>query len=426
VGLSEPGLLSGVRIVECTLLEPGSVGMILGEMGADVVKVEPPGGDYVRTLGWPFVDGISILHWHVNKAKRSIQLDLRTPEGVAVFEDLVRTADAVVEGMRPGALERRGLGYERLSELNPRVVLCSISGFGATGPYRDLPSHGVGFDAWAGVAPPAHRADGTPYLPDHTSVGTKVGAVWAALGLSAAVLRARETGHGCHLDIAQSDAAAYANWLPIEGTHAYQRPEPEVTGNPADGGVRRPAGPGGMEPAVRYQYYATADGHVLFMASEQEFWRNFCLGVGRADLFEAHPGRTYGDHATGNTALRHEVAALFATRTTAAWTSFGLEQNCPIVPVNDPASITTDPQFADRLPWLPREDYHADLLPIPVNIVGTDRTRPAVAPYPGQHTAEILAELGYAPDRVDDLLRTGAAIAAADHPTPTTTSEETA
>src|SRR4051812_44540326 len=121
------GLLTGIRVVECTLLEPGSVGMILGELGADVIKVEPPGGDYVRTLGWPFVDGISILHWHVNKGKRSIQVDLRTPEGVTVFEDLVRTADVVVEGMRPGALERRGLGYDHLAALNRQVVLCSIS-----------------------------------------------------------------------------------------------------------------------------------------------------------------------------------------------------------------------------------------------------------------------------------------------------------
>ncbi|MBO9522358.1 MAG: CoA transferase [Nocardioidaceae bacterium] len=404
----EPGLLAGLRVVECTLLEPGSVGMILGELGADVVKVEPPGGDYVRTLGWPFVDGVSILHWHVNKAKRSVQVDLRDPDGVAVFEDLVRSADVVVEGMRPGALARRGLGYDRLRALNPRVVLCSISGFGATGPYRDLPSHGVGFDAWAGVAPPAYREDGTPYLPDHATIGTKVGAVWAALAISAAVLRARTSGQGCHLDIAQSDAAAYANWLPIEGTQAYRRPEPEVTGNPADGGARRPAGPGGMEPAVRYQYYATEDGHVLFMASEQEFWRNFCEGVGRLDLYDAHPGRRYGDHATGEVALRHEIAAIFATRTTAAWTEFGLERNCPIVPVNDAATIAADPQFADRLPWLPAREYHADLLPIPVNVVGTERVRPRVAPQPGEHSAEILGELGYPTERIAALLASGA------------------
>ncbi|GGM38931.1 CaiB/BaiF CoA transferase family protein [Dactylosporangium sucinum] len=403
------GLLAGVRVVECSLLEPGSLGMILGDLGADVIKVEAPGGDYIRRLGWPFVDGVSILHWHVNRGKRSIELDLRTPEGVEVFLDLVRSADVVVEGMRPGALHRRGVGYDRLREVNPAIVFCSLSGFGLTGPYSDLPSHGVGFDAWAGVAPPGVDTQGATYLADHTSIGTKVGPVWAAMAVAAALLRARTTGRGCQLDIAQSDAAAAANWLPIEGSRAYERPEPDVTGNPADGGERRVPGPGGMEEAVRYQYYRSGDGHVLFMASEREFWENFCRGVGREDLYEARPGSRYADHATGDRRLRGQLQEIFEARTTAEWVAFGLAVNCPIAPVNGPASILADPQFRERMPWLPAAEYGADLLPTPVNVVGEPRHRPRRAPSPGQHTAEILSDvLGYAPEHIDRLRASGA------------------
>src|SRR4029077_6967353 len=110
------GLLDGVRIIESSLLGPGAVGMQLADLGAEVIKVESPGGDYVRKMAFPIVDGISLLHWHLNRGKRSVVLDLRTPEGVATYLDLVRGADAVIEGMRPGALGRRGLGYDRLRE----------------------------------------------------------------------------------------------------------------------------------------------------------------------------------------------------------------------------------------------------------------------------------------------------------------------
>ncbi|TQK72131.1 MULTISPECIES: CaiB/BaiF CoA-transferase family protein [unclassified Nocardioides] len=405
--MTHPPLLDGIRVVECTLLEPGALGMTLGDLGAEVIKVEPPGGDYIRRLGWPIVEGSSLLHWHVNRGKRSIRLDLRSPGGPEVFLDLVAGADIVVEGMRPGALERRGLGFDRLRGVNPAIVLCSLSGFGIDGPYRDLPSHGVGFDAWAGLAAPAVDEQGFTYIPEHTGTGTKVGPLWGALAAVSAVLRARRTGVGCHLDISQSDAAAFSNWLPIEGHRAYERPEPEVTGNPADGGARRRPGPGGMEEAVRYQYYRSADGHVLFQASEQEFWRNFCVACDRLDLFEGREGQQYGDHATGDRDLRAELRALFATRTTADWVELGLAIDCPIAPVNDAAGIGRDPQFAHRMPWWPAAEHGADLLPTPVNVVGEQRRPPRRAPEVGADTEAVLAELGYAEDRVASLRRAG-------------------
>jgi crotonobetainyl-CoA:carnitine CoA-transferase CaiB-like acyl-CoA transferase len=195
-GDASGALLGGVRVIESSLLGPDAVGMHLADLGAEVVKVEPPGGDYVRKMAFPIVDGISLLHWHLNRGKKSIVLDLKTAEGVATYLDLVRGAAAVIEGMRPGALARRGLGWERLREANPRIVLCTLSGYGMTGPYRDMPSHGIAYDAWAGVARPTFDADGVPSIPSYTAIGINAGPLYAALGLCAAVIRARATGRG--------------------------------------------------------------------------------------------------------------------------------------------------------------------------------------------------------------------------------------
>jgi crotonobetainyl-CoA:carnitine CoA-transferase CaiB-like acyl-CoA transferase len=401
--------LSGVRVIECAMLEPDSLGMMLADLGADVIKVEVPGGDYVRGIGWPIVEGISLMHWHLNRGKRSIELDLRTDEGAQVFRDLVATAQVVIEGMRPGALSRRGLGYDELVKLNPALVFCTLSGFGTTGPYRDLPSHGVGFDSWAGVAPAAIDDRGFTAMSDHTSIGTRVGGVWAAFGICAALVRAQSTGVGCQLDVAQTDAAAATNWLRIEGFRAYERPQSEVTGNKSDGGVRREPGPGGMGDSVRYQYYATSDGNVLFMASERAFWENFCRGVGRDDLFESHPGAPYADHALGDVELRAELRDVFGARTTAEWVSFGLEHNCPISPVNDAQSITRDPQFQERMPWLPASEYGADLMPLPVRRLGEEPFHTLRAPESGEHRDEILNDvLGYSREKIEALAAAGA------------------
>lgn len=404
-----PRLLSGLRVVECSMLGPGAISTPLADLGADVIKVEPPSGDYIRSMSWPMIEGQSLLHLHISRGKRSVVLDLRTDGGRETFLDLVRTADVVVEAMRPGGLDRRGLGYQRLREANPRVVMCTISGYGMTGPYRDLPSHGIAYDAWAGTVAPVPGPEGLPAIPDHTSIGITAGPLFAAAATLAAVLHARETGEGCHLEVAQSDAAAAFDWLRSEGHRAYQRPEPEVTGNPSDDYQRRPPGTAGMADSVRYQFYPASDGYVLFMASERKFWQNFCTAVGRADLFEAHPGARLADHARGDLELRRELAGIFRKRDTAEWVQFGLDHDVPIGPVNSPADIGADPQFADRMPWQPASRLVADQLPFPVRVVG-ERPPAAAwhAPALGEHTDEVLAEvLGYDAATLDRLRSDG-------------------
>jgi crotonobetainyl-CoA:carnitine CoA-transferase CaiB-like acyl-CoA transferase len=400
--------LAGIRVLEVSLLEPAAVGPLLADLGADVIKVEPPGGDYVRRMVWPMVEGVSLLHWHVNRGKRSVELDLRTDEGVQLFLDLAARSDVVIEAMRPGALARRGITVERLHEIRPDLVICSVSGWGMTGPYANIPAHGIGFDAWAALAEPGVDERGFVYLPDHTTVGVRVTPVWAALAVSAALLRAKTSGVGAHIDLAQADVAAVTNWFKIEGMRAYERPEDEVTGNPVDGGERRAPGIAGMLGSVRYQYYRTSDSYVLLMASEREFWENFCRAVGRSDLFEARPGSQFADHARGDHGLQEELTQIFRTRTTDEWVALGATANCPMARVNDAGTITSDPGFLARLPWLPAEEYHADLMPSPINLVGEQPARTRPAPASGEHTDEVLREvLGISAERLNDLHASG-------------------
>jgi crotonobetainyl-CoA:carnitine CoA-transferase CaiB-like acyl-CoA transferase len=333
------------------------------------------------------------MHLHVNRGKRSVTLDLGNGEAKQVFRDLAARADVVVEAMRPGALHRLGLGPAVLRRLNEKLVFTTISGYGATGPYRDYPSHGIAYDAWAGIVTPAVDDDGFTYVPEHVSIGINAAPLYGALAILAAVIRARETGVGAELELAQSDCAAAFDWYRSETYRAYERPAAEVTGNASDNYERRPPATAGMREGVRYQIYASKDGHVLFMASEQEFWRNFCDGVGRIDLFERWPGSRYADHARGNRELQSQLREIFATRTTAEWVDFGGEHNTPIAPVNTPATLPTDPQFEDRFDWIPADRLGADELPFPVNFRDEQLPVPQMAPRVGEHTDDVLREV---------------------------------
>jgi crotonobetainyl-CoA:carnitine CoA-transferase CaiB-like acyl-CoA transferase len=390
---NRPAPLAGLRVVEVSMLGPGALTTHLADLGADVVKVEPPQGDYGRRMTWPIVEGVSLLFLHVSRGKRSITIDLRSEAGRATFLELVRDADVVVEGMRPGGLARRGLGYDDLKAINPKLVWVTISGYGMTGPYRDMPSHGIAYDVWAGIVEPKVDDDGFAYMPEHPSIGIHAGPLFGALGVLAGVVRARETGEGCMLEIAQSDAAAAMDWLRSETWRAYERPQSEVTGNEADNYERRAPGTAGMEEGVRYQFYATTDGHILFMASEREFWKNFCEGIDRPDLFEKWPGSQYADHARGNRELQAILRDVFATRTTAEWLQFGLDHNTPIAPSNTPKTLADDPQFQARLPWIPASRLGADMLPTPIKFIDEELPVPTKAPTAGQHTDEVLRDL---------------------------------
>jgi crotonobetainyl-CoA:carnitine CoA-transferase CaiB-like acyl-CoA transferase len=402
------GPLAGLRVVESSLLGPAAITTHLADLGAEVIKVESPAGDYVREMTWPIIKGVSLMHLHVNRGKKSLCLDLRKPEGVEVFKELARVSDVVVEAMRPGSLARRGLGYDDLKAINPKLVFCNISGYGMTGPYRDLPAHGVAFDTWAGIVNPAYDEEGFCYMPEHASIGMHAGPMFGALGILAGVIRARATGTGCMLEIGQSDAAAFMDWYRIESWIAYDRPADEVTGNKADNYERRAPGTAGMKEGVRYQIYESSDGHVLFMASEQAFWKNFCECIDRMDLFERWPGSKFADHARGNRELQRILRDVFKTKTSAEWIRLGEEKNFPIAPVNTPRTIVDDPQFKDRFPLYAHAKHGADMLPFPVKVVGEELSEPSTAPTVGEHSDEVLARvLGYDAAKIATLRSTG-------------------
>ena len=388
--------LAGLRIVESSMLGPAAITTSFADLGAEVIKVETPAGDYIREMTWPIIEGVSLMHYHLNRGKKSIVLDLKTEEGKEIYRELVKDADVVVETMRPGALAKMGLGFDDLKKVNPKIVFCNVSGYGSSGPYQRMPSHGIAYDTWSGAVTPAYDEEGFCYIPEHVSIGINAAPFVGGLSILAGVLRARETGEGCMMELGQSDAAAYFDWYRSESYMAYARPENVVTGNKADNYERRPVATAGMKEGVRYQIYESSDGHVLFMASEQAFWKNFCEGVGRMDLFEKWPGSKYADHARGNRELQAQLRDIFKTRTSSEWIEFSTEKNTPIAPVNTPENIVDDPQFKARFKILPHETHGADMLAFPVQFVGEELPEPAIAPTVGEHTEEVLrALLGY-------------------------------
>jgi crotonobetainyl-CoA:carnitine CoA-transferase CaiB-like acyl-CoA transferase len=259
------------------------------------------------------------------------------------------------------------------------------------------------------VVQPEVDGEGFASMPEHASIGIHAGPLFGALGVLAGIIRARETGQGCQLEIAQSDAAAAMDWLRSETYKSYERPETEVTGNKSDNYERRAPGTAGMQGGVRYQFYESSDGHVLFMASEQEFWKNFCEGVGRTDLFEKYPGSKYADHARGNRELQRELRDIFKTRTTGEWVEFGSKHNTAIGPANTPKTIVDDPQFQDRMPWLPADRLGTEQLPTPLKYLDADLPPVEKAPTVGQHSEAVLRDvLGYDDARLAQLKESGA------------------
>ena len=407
--MSGDGLLAGVRVLDLSLLGPAALAAHLVDFGAEVIKIEAPSGDYVRQMTWPIVDGTSLLHLHINRGKQSLVLDLKTDQALHVLEQLIAKSDVIIEAMRPGFLDKRGFTHARLREINPAIVFCSISGYGATGPLRDLPAHGVAFDSWAGQINPVLDEDGFCRTPDQTNIGITAGPAFGALAVLAALVRARTTGEGAYMEIAQSDAAAYFDWYRIESWKAYEQPADIVTGNASDEYVRRKPGLGGMWDGVRYQFYESSDGHVLLMASEQSFWKNFCVGIGRQDLFDRYPGSKYADHALGNEVLQAELRDIFRTRTSAEWLQFATAHNTTIAPVNTPQTVIQDAQFIDRFTWTTMDQTGNEQLLFPLHVTGEELTVPDMAPTVGQHSDDVLRRvLGYDDQRLAALRASGA------------------
>ncbi len=390
-------LLEGIRVLEVALLAPDALGMHLADLGAEVVKLEqPPEGDYVRAIGGTHLGGLSLMHLRWNRGKKSVFLDLKAEAGRQVFLELAAHSQVVIDGLRSGVLERYELGYEAVREVNPALVYCSLNGTGQSGPYRELATHGLAYDAYAGLLPPAFREDGQPYIDQNVTVGIAAGPLYAAFGVAAALVRAERSGMGQHLEVAQMDCAA-----------AWQGTQLDASLNDVETHYE------GMQESVRYQYYRCKDGNfVIFQASEQKFWQHFCRGIGREDLLARGEGERVSDHARGDEMLRRELAEIFASRSRADWVTFFVEHDVPGGPVNTPDDLVRDPHFQARGLVFEQEHPQAGALRsfgTPIMLAG-QRFGVAPAPSPGQHTDEVLSRvLGYGEERLREL-RAGGAI----------------
>ncbi len=388
---SGPLPLAGLRVLDLSRLLPGPyASLVLADLGADVVKVEDPsGGDYLRWL--PPLAGEQSGAFHaLNRNKRSLALDLKAAGGPAVLLRLAATADVVLESFRPGVLARLGVGWEALREANPRLVLCSISGYGQDGPYRALAGHDLGYCAVAGVLAvngPAERP-----LPLGVQAADLCGGAWPAVaGILAALLRRGVTGLGAHVDIAMADGVAAMLAMPQAMADARGTP------------LRREAEllNGG---AACYRVYATSDGHhVALGALEPKFFSRFCTAAGRPELAE----RQFDDDRG---ALVEELTRLFATRTRDQWARLGHEHDCCLSPVLEGDEPKADPQLRARGLFLqvetPWEGRSIPSLATPVRLAGVSAPlRPA--PRLGADTGAVLAGAGYSDGEVTALREAG-------------------
>lgn len=335
--------LNGLRVLEVAQLGPSSLGGYLADMGAEVIKVEGVDGDPVRRSGQYAVgspDGLSFLHLRWNRGKRSLGLNLKNPEGAGIFRQLAAQADVVIEGMRAGVLERLGLGYKALHELNPKLVFCSISGLGSSGPYHTQGSHGPSFDAFGALS------STNPYAltPEQQAefgmvpVGMHAMGLNAALGTLSALHRAQRTGLGAYIEVSGAESAAH--WLPdtvnsrLNAQVLHQRPgflnsQQRMAGWP------------------RLSAYRTRDGRgIFFQGLFPKFWNRFCEVVQRPDLPLIY--QQVADSGAADEAVQAALAELFASRDYAEWMALFVEHDIPAGPANSADTLVEDPHFLAR------------------------------------------------------------------------------
>jgi alpha-methylacyl-CoA racemase len=391
--------LTGVRVLDLSRLLPGGFcSLLLADYGADVLKVEDTGaGDYIRWAE-PLVEGAahsaaSALFLALNRNKRSIRIDLKQDAGREVLLALVREHDVVLESFRPGVLDRLGVGYDVLRAANPRIVLCSISGYGQDGPLRERAGHDMNYLGLVGLLGLTGERDGPPVQPAGQIADLGGGALMAAFGILAALRERDRSGEGQQVDVSMADGAL--SWLALIAARYF-----------ADGTV---PGRGEHELAgglVCYRPYACADGWLTLAALEPRFWAAWCRGVGREDLVEQQ-------FAAAGSAVHAEVEAIFAGRTRAQWERFAAEHECCLEPVLALVEALDSELVAAREMVVGLDQPGASA---PVRQLGApvklSRTPPDTNRLPGpalgEHTESVLRAAGYDDAQIAELLRSGA------------------
>jgi alpha-methylacyl-CoA racemase len=375
--------LAGIRVLDLTRLLPGPLAtLVLADLGARVDKLEDPDlGDYARTLP-PIVAGFGAAFHALNRGKRSAVVDLRRPEGVRAFEQLVASYDVVVEQFRPGVLDRLGIGHARLLAMNPRLVVAALTGYGQTGPLRDRPGHDLDYLARSGLLGLQGPAEGKPQIPAFQLADVSSG-LFAVIAVVSALYERERTGKGKILDIAMLDSVI------AFGTIALGR----LLGGevPARGSELLTGG------CAAYDTYLTKDGQAVALgALEPKFLQRFTSAAG---IQGAEAALVPGPHQTE---LGKTFARVFASKTRAEWEAFGAANECCLEPVLRPDELLADPQIVARGLFFEREDNGERVRYYRTPITARDAPA-APAPAQGQHTSEILAEAGFTPEEIANL-----------------------
>jgi len=388
-----PHLLTNVRILDLSRMLAGPYGsMLLGDLGAEVIKIEEPAGDFTRTPAQYHMGGIGAYFLAINRNKKSVVIDLTTPEGRGVIHDLVKVSDVVFDNLRPAVLKKVGADYETLKRINPKIISCSVSGFGQDGPDRDLPAYDLTIQARGGAMGITGEKDGAPArmgLP----MGDLGGGMFAAYAIAAALFDRERTGQGRRLDVSLLDCQA--SLLTYMATY-----------HSIGGLIPKPQG-SAHEVLTPYQAFKAKDLYLVVACPTEKFFQSLCRALGRED-FITHP---HFKDAFQRIVHRQELCQIlqdiFSTKTVDEWMEVLRREDVPSAPVNTLDRVMKDPQLLHRN--MVAEVGHPGggsfkAMGNPVKAEGAEEVLhhpPAL----GEHTEEILRGLlGYSPQRIQDLI----------------------
>jgi crotonobetainyl-CoA:carnitine CoA-transferase CaiB-like acyl-CoA transferase len=391
-------LLSGVRIVDLTQMLAGPYGsMLMADLGAEVIKIEEPQrGDPTRKIGPPFVEGESGYFLGINRNKRSVALDLRRVAGRQVLHDLVKISDVVFNSFRPGTMEKLGCGYETLKEVNPRIIYCSLTGFGETGPYRDRPAFDLSVQATSGAMSITGES-GRPPVRMGIPIGDLGGSLFCAFAISAALYAREKTGVGHRIDISLMDCLV--SLLTYVGQYYL-----------IDGEVPGPIG-SAHQSVVPYQAFATKDICIVVAVFVEKFWRSFCTVLGIEELVDDPRFVDNDRRRESREELIPILEEILLTKPGDEWLRLLSQAGVPCSPINTLDRVFADAQVLARDMVVDVEHPQAGGLrcignPVKTSPQGDRPLKPA--PLHGQHTEEVLSDvLGYSPQRIASLREEG-------------------